>query len=154
MKSCKEKEKTNEVVVQCYHDYGPMMANEAATDEAVYNDPKTKLERNFPLKLHFVLAELARDGYADIASWAPHGRCFIVHKPKDFEARVLSKYAAFWLHAVRFLNDLLSAGGLGKPNTRPSSDNLISMASTESPRVRDLRTNGLHSAIIMSPTRI
>ena len=80
-------------VVHCYHDYAFVMANEAATmDEAVYNDPKTKLERNFPLKLHFVLAELARDGFADIAGWAPHGRCFVVHKPKDFEERVLSKY--------------------------------------------------------------
>jgi HSF-type DNA-binding len=87
-----------------YHDYGSVVANESVTDAMVYNDPKTKMERNFPLKLHFVLAELAQDGYADIASWAPHGRCFVVHKPKDFEVRVLMKYAACLLQHT-FLND-------------------------------------------------
>jgi hypothetical protein len=98
--------KQTAAVVHCYHDYAPVMANEAeTTDEAVYNDPKTKLERNFPLKLHFVLAELTREGYADVAGWAPHGRCFVVHKPKDFEERILSKYVTYLLYTVQFLND-------------------------------------------------
>jgi hypothetical protein len=39
---------------------------------------------NFPSKLHGLLVELDRSGLAHVASWAPHGRCFKVHKPKEF----------------------------------------------------------------------
>jgi hypothetical protein len=39
---------------------------------------------NFPRKLYGLLAELDKSGLAHVASWAPHGRCFKVHKPKEF----------------------------------------------------------------------
>lgn len=56
---------------------------------------------NFPVKLHYMLEEVERDGYDDIIAWQPHGRCFLVHKPKEFVEKLLpfwfsqSKIASF-----------------------------------------------------------
>jgi hypothetical protein len=45
----------------------------------------TAVGDNFPSKLYGLLVELDQSGlYAHVASWAPHGRCFKVHKPKEF----------------------------------------------------------------------
>lgn len=41
-------------------------------------------DRNFPVKLHFMLNEVTNDGLSHIVSWQPHGRCFLVHKQDDF----------------------------------------------------------------------
>lgn len=46
----------------------------------------------FPQKLHQVLMELEREGANDIASFLPHGRAFIIHKPRDFSKYVMPKY--------------------------------------------------------------
>jgi hypothetical protein len=46
----------------------------------------------FPLKLHDVLKNIEEDGLADIISWQPHGRCFVVHKPDVFLKDVMPKY--------------------------------------------------------------
>jgi len=54
----------------------------------------------FPLKLHDMLNATSAAGMEDIVSWQPHGRCFVVHKPKEFvlmlpEYFKLSKLASF-----------------------------------------------------------
>lgn len=54
----------------------------------------------FPLKLHEMLIATAAEGMGDIVSWQPHGRCFLVHKPKEFVDLLprffkLSKLASF-----------------------------------------------------------
>jgi hypothetical protein len=57
----------------------------------------------FPLKLHDMLEniEVLEPELAHVISWQPHGRCFLVHKPKLFADLVLSrffqqkKYASF-----------------------------------------------------------
>jgi hypothetical protein len=36
-------------------------------------------DHNFPVRLHFAVT-VASEDMAEIVSWAPHGRCFIVHK--------------------------------------------------------------------------
>jgi len=76
-----------------YHDY----MNEKPTPEeddrcrckivsgAGFND-------YFPVKLHHALDEIIRDGFSDIVSWQPHGRCFLVHKVQDFKEKILSQY--------------------------------------------------------------
>jgi hypothetical protein len=46
-------------------------------------------EQNFPVKLHYMLNELEKDGMDDIVSWQPHGRCFLVHKQQQFVEQVL-----------------------------------------------------------------
>lgn len=55
----------------------------------------------FPVRLHAMLEEAEDDGLADIVSWQPHGRCFVVHKPKEFAEEIMpgyfkmSKFASF-----------------------------------------------------------
>ena len=46
-------------------------------------------DRNFPVKLHFMLNELEADGLSHIVSWQPHGRCFLVHKQEAFVKQIL-----------------------------------------------------------------
>ncbi|KAL7460467.1 hypothetical protein ACHAXS_000919 [Conticribra weissflogii] len=46
----------------------------------------------FPVKLHLVISISEREGFGDIISWQPHGRCFHVHKPQEFVDKVLSCY--------------------------------------------------------------
>jgi hypothetical protein len=67
-----------------YNDY----ANEA--DEAPETTEQLNHhEDNFPVKLHYMIKELETDGMADIVSWQPHGRCFLVHKQRHFVEKVL-----------------------------------------------------------------
>ena len=39
----------------------------------------------FPIRLYEMLSCAELDGFADIVSWQPHGRCFVVHKPEEFK---------------------------------------------------------------------
>jgi hypothetical protein len=43
----------------------------------------------FPEKLHYMLSRMEPEGTASIASWQPHGRCFLVHKPKEFVQEIM-----------------------------------------------------------------
>jgi len=45
----------------------------------------------FPVKLHTVLEQVEVDGLSHVISWQPHGRCFVVHKPKEFVDHVMPK---------------------------------------------------------------
>ena len=45
----------------------------------------------FPVKLHSVLDQVEADGLAHIVSWQSHGRCFVIHKPKEFVDHVMPK---------------------------------------------------------------
>jgi HSF-type DNA-binding len=45
----------------------------------------------FPMRLHEVLNDVESDGLEQIISWAPHGRCFMIHRPQDFVTKVLPK---------------------------------------------------------------
>jgi hypothetical protein len=82
-----EVEQCEEKVVHDYHDY----ANEIErVDESVAEYPQlNRGEENFPVKLHYMLTELETDGMADIVTWQPHGRCFLVHKQQQFVEQVL-----------------------------------------------------------------
>jgi HSF-type DNA-binding len=48
--------------------------------------------RNFPVKLHFMLQDVEEEGLTHIVSWAPHGRSFMVHRMNDFVEIVLARY--------------------------------------------------------------
>jgi hypothetical protein len=78
-----------------YHDhfYDPA-AVEAAID--TNGSQKRRVHRGgvatpFPEKLHFMLSRIDYEGASDIVSWQPHGRCFIVHKPKEFVEQIMPK---------------------------------------------------------------
>jgi len=48
------------------------------------NDP-------FPIHLHYMLERLEAQKKTDIASWAPHGRAFLVHNRDLFVQQILPK---------------------------------------------------------------
>jgi hypothetical protein len=47
---------------------------------------------SFPLKLHAVLDQVVADGLGHVISWQPHGRCFLIHEPKEFVDHVMPTY--------------------------------------------------------------
>jgi len=53
--------------------------------------PRTP-SRTFPMKLHEALTQIENDGLDSIVGWLPHGRSFMIHKPKEFEDYILPKY--------------------------------------------------------------
>jgi hypothetical protein len=46
----------------------------------------------FASKLHQVLDQVEQDGLSHVISWQPHGRCFVIHKPKEFVEEVMPRY--------------------------------------------------------------
>jgi len=46
----------------------------------------------FPEKLHRMLLEIEKDGYAHIISFFPHGRAFGIHDTDKFEEKIMPKY--------------------------------------------------------------
>jgi hypothetical protein len=89
----------NEKVVHNYHDYanavengaespgdGDLLDMEEHMQSSILNQSG---EQNFPVKLHYMLNELEKDGMDNIVSWQPHGRCFLVHKQQQFVEEVL-----------------------------------------------------------------
>lgn len=46
----------------------------------------------FPVKLHGMLDNIEADGLSNVVSWSPHGRCFCVHKPKEFVNQIMPRY--------------------------------------------------------------
>jgi len=65
-------------------------AKAKATASASSNSAAAKI--SFPRKLHHILDQIERDGYAHVISWLPHGRAFAIHQPKDFIATVMPRY--------------------------------------------------------------
>jgi HSF-type DNA-binding len=73
-------------VIHDYHDH-----SQDEDSYAMNNLGASSANNLFPLRLHAVLEEVAHDGLDQIVSWAPHGRCFTVHMPKEFVEQVLPK---------------------------------------------------------------
>ena len=46
----------------------------------------------FPVKLRMMLDHVHENGLEDIVSWEVDGKAFKVHKPKDFESRIMSSF--------------------------------------------------------------
>jgi hypothetical protein len=66
-----------------YQDYADV------TEQDMKAPPSSKKESNFPERLHYVLSEMEKDGLQHIASWQPHGRCFLIHDLKLFAEKIL-----------------------------------------------------------------
>lgn len=77
-------------VVHSYHDH----AQDHDSSAKVSSGKRRRggVAVNFPLKLHALLEEIEKDGLSHIISWQPHGRCFVVHNPKQFVDQVLQQY--------------------------------------------------------------
>lgn len=77
------------IVQHNYHDH----SHEKEIDYPLLQ-PKSRggVSIPFPLKLHDMLDQAMAEGYGDIVSWQPHGRCFVVYKAREFQDIVLPKY--------------------------------------------------------------
>jgi len=49
-------------------------------------------DHSFPVKLHYVLNDIEKDGFAEVVSWQPHGMAFVVHKQNIFVEQFLPLY--------------------------------------------------------------
>ena len=56
----------------------------------------------FPERLHQLLEAVDDEDLMDIVGWQPHGRCFIVHKPKEFVESVMPRYVVIIIQNHRF----------------------------------------------------
>jgi hypothetical protein len=84
------KQNDRHFVVHNYHDHANDVDNDDEEDEP--HRRRGGVSIAFPLKLHAVLDQVEADGLAHVISWQGHGRCFVVHKPKEFVDHVMPKY--------------------------------------------------------------
>jgi hypothetical protein len=70
---------------------GKVYQDYAHVAEEGLKEKSSKKDSNFPEKLHYVLNEMEKDGLQHIASWQPHGRCFVVHDQELFTEQILPK---------------------------------------------------------------
>jgi len=79
-------------VVHNYHDHAldPVSDPEHDAEEA-HHRRRGGVSVAFPLKLHAVLDQVEADGLAHVISWQEHGRCFLIHQPKEFVEHVMPK---------------------------------------------------------------
>jgi hypothetical protein len=87
-------------VVHNYHDHSmdPDESDEEVDQLAMASEDSDAGQRRrggvavaFPIKLHAVLNQVEADGLGNIISWQPHGRCFVIHKPKEFVDYVMPR---------------------------------------------------------------
>jgi hypothetical protein len=90
MKPSKNKNKFTHITVQ--HDYHDHSTETSYNYLSQPHPARGGVTTPFPLKLHEMLETCAQEGNDHIVSWQPHGRCFIVRKPKEFVALILPNY--------------------------------------------------------------
>lgn len=73
-----------------YRDFAKVNEIDLNQNNVIQKDDEKKkscsVEHKFPVKLHYMLEDVEKDGLDLIIAWQPHGRCFIVHDPKRLEA--------------------------------------------------------------------
>jgi len=90
-------EKRSTTTGDCYRDFAFVQPhhligiNRRGNANHVGPSPQSPSE-NFPVKLHYILSEMEKDGMQHIMSWQTHGRCFLVHDQKYLEKNVLPMY--------------------------------------------------------------
>lgn len=65
--------------------------NEVDRESPKRRGPRGGVVTPFPERLYTMLGEADQGDFEHIVSWQPHGRCFIVHKPKLFVEEVMPK---------------------------------------------------------------
>jgi hypothetical protein len=78
----------------------------------------------FPVKLYNMLKGVEQEGLGHIVSWQPHGRCFMVHQPKEFVEEIMPRYVhcflSLWLTTLesteltKFIIDSISIDTFAK----------------------------------------
>lgn len=75
-----------------YHDHAYDRDETLAEEDSQEERRRGGVSVAFPLKLHSVLIQAEADGLGHAISWQPHGRCFVIHKPKEFTDFVMPRY--------------------------------------------------------------
>jgi HSF-type DNA-binding len=83
-----------------YHDYSQI------PDMEGYIRKKTGgVTQPFPEKLHEMLSAVDQeDSERTVVGWLPHGRAFIVRKPKLFTSTLMPKYVSLFCLSCRVLS--------------------------------------------------
>lgn len=85
------KQNDRHFVIHNYHDHA-QDADENDVEEEPAPRRRGGVTVSFPVKLHAVLDQVEADGLGHIISWQSHGRCFVIHKPKEFVDHVMPNY--------------------------------------------------------------
>ena len=95
-KQSRKPRKERHVIQHNYHDHA---FDPVDFDDYVLDcDPNCALKKKggvgtpFPLKLHELLEKAEEEGLNNIVSWQPHGRAFVVHKPKEFVTGIMHRF--------------------------------------------------------------
>lgn len=95
-RACSPNDGERRKVLHNYHDHAHVAYPHDADVEKRRDDkrkgPRGGVSVPFPTKLHVMLSKVEEDGLSHIVTWQPHGRCFIVHKPKEFVSEVMPTY--------------------------------------------------------------
>ncbi len=82
-------------VPHVYHDYinqGLWNDVDDENDTTFIRKKTGGVSQPFPEKLHEMLTTVEQTNEKDIVTWLPHGRAFIVRKPKEFTDYIMPKY--------------------------------------------------------------
>jgi len=106
------------IVQHCYHEHAHDLPPTNIDAEELRKRCSTS--STFPIKLQEMLNRVELDGFSEVVSWQPHGRCFVIHKPQEFKKLLpryfkLSKIASFQrqlnLYGFQRLTQGLDKGG-------------------------------------------
>jgi hypothetical protein len=87
------KQNDRHFVVHNYHDHATNPVDgEHEEEEEAQSRRRGGVSISFPTKLHAVLEQVETDGLSHIVSWQDHGRCFVIHRPKEFTDHVMPIY--------------------------------------------------------------
>jgi hypothetical protein len=75
------------IVSHDYHDHA-----EDVYDGTPLPASKGGVTTPFPIKLHEMLEKIDEDGFANVVSWQPHGRCFVIHDARAFASNIMPAY--------------------------------------------------------------
>jgi hypothetical protein len=73
-----------------YHDYAHLKPNQLKLLNV--KPIRGGVHSPFPVILHQMMEDAEEKHFANVISWQPHGRSFLIRNPKDFVASVLPKY--------------------------------------------------------------
>lgn len=79
-------------VTHDYRDYANSFDSKGETRNCSTATHKSTARQIFPVKLHQLLSLPSENIDPTVISWAPHGRCFSVHKPGEFKRTLMKVY--------------------------------------------------------------
>ena len=82
-----KKNNIRHIVVHKYHDHAADVSENQKTKKV-----KGGVSVPFPEKLHQMFDAVEKNNLQHIVSWQPHGRAFVVHKPKEFVKIILPTF--------------------------------------------------------------